>query len=207
MIKLNIYLALVVFFFTFSGESLAMRAGTVATVKSGDIVSIKNNVGLIRKVRLYGIDAPDSTQPYSERSRQMLKAMIGGKVVTYEVMEENSDGLTVALVYLNNISINGAMVKAGYAWVHPSCSEKLSSSWKGYQRIAQGKKSGLWQQANPIAPWQSRVLRKEAYAYTDKWQSGGAVSYERSPNIRDSMKKVVNKRRITRSSSRKQGST
>jgi endonuclease YncB( thermonuclease family) len=60
----------------------------------------------------------------------------------------------IAEVYCNNININKELVKNGLAWHF-----KKYSSDNDYAKLeiqARKLKVGLWQQSNPIAPWNWR---------------------------------------------------
>lgn len=187
------YIVLLIITLVTAGESLAMKVGTVSSIKSGDVIAVKNNSGLIQKIRLYGIDAPDSTQPFGDRSRQMLTAMTKGKIVTFKVVGKNPDGSLVASVFWDNLSINGAMVKAGYAWVSPTCEGEKCDGWNDYQKYARQEKRGLWQEADPVSPWKWREHYKEAYEYAGRWQkaSEATVAYSKRSGKRKCRRKVT----------------
>lgn len=54
--------------------------GKIVRVLDGDTVEIlAGNVAT--RVRLNGIDAPEKAQPFGQRSRQALTAIVGGKTV------------------------------------------------------------------------------------------------------------------------------
>ena len=56
-------------------------AGKVSEVADGATVTVTDNAGMRRKVRLAAIDAPEVRQAYGRESRQHLSAMVLGKAV------------------------------------------------------------------------------------------------------------------------------
>lgn len=203
----KVHLALLFICLAVPQVSMAMKAGVVTTVRSGDMVFVKHNNGVVSKVRLYGVEAPAPAQPFSENSRRMLGAMVGGKNVIYQVRDTNKDGTVNALLYLDNLSINAAMVKAGYVWVKPECTEELRGSLDGYQNFAQDKKRGLWQQQDPVAPWDWREENKDVYAYTAKWQAVQPYAPRKRYSGRSSKRIKMAKRSLRGTSPARRGST
>lgn len=109
-------------------------------------------------IRLYGVDAPESGQPYGDDAEQWLRDQISDKSLNIERIEEGYYGRTIAIVKINGKNINGALVKNGLAWVSDRyCDrEKLCNRWRKYQQQARNGDVGLWSQPNPVAPWDYR---------------------------------------------------
>ena len=109
-------------------------------------------------IRLYGVDAPESDQPYGDEAEQWLQDQIGGKTVSIEKIEEGYYGRTIAIVKRNDKNINGALVKNGLGWVSDSyCDrEELCDRWRDYQQEARENDIGLWNQEDPVPPWEFR---------------------------------------------------
>ena len=55
--------------------------GRVVGITDGDTVRVMRD-GVAVKIRLHGIDAPESRQAFGSRSKQFLSAAIAGKTVT-----------------------------------------------------------------------------------------------------------------------------
>lgn len=127
----------------------------VVKVSDGDTIMILQGKQQI-KVRLYGIDAPEKKQPYGEKSRKFLANLIAGQIV--EVKEKGKDKYkrVLGIVYHNEQDINAQMVSNGYAWAF----EKYSKRYMSQQSRAKFLKLGLWQQSDPVAPWDFRKIKK-----------------------------------------------
>ncbi|MBS3771801.1 MAG: thermonuclease family protein [Bacteroidales bacterium] len=109
-------------------------------------------------IRLYGIDAPESGQPYGNEAENWLRNQIGDEAVDIEKVEEGYYGRTIAIVELNGTNINGALVKNGLAWVSDRYCDRdsICDRWRNYQQQARGNDVGLWGQPNPTPPWEFR---------------------------------------------------
>ena len=73
--------------------------------------------GTATRVRLNGIDCPESRQPFGTRAEQLTSALAFGKTVTVEDKGADRYGRMIADVILpNGTSLNRELVKAGMAW-------------------------------------------------------------------------------------------
>lgn len=65
------------------------------------------------KVRLYGIDAPESKQAFGNRAKEELSGLVFGRVVDVQVKQKDRYGRTVGLVTVNGVPVNQAWSAAG----------------------------------------------------------------------------------------------
>lgn len=128
-----------------------LPAETVARVTDGDTVVLTDG----RRIRLYGIDAPEMHQPQGTEARAFLARLVGGKEVSVTVRARDLYGRTVAELRMGNESVNEAMVRAGYAWWYRSLA-KREKALELAETQARMKRIGLWVDANPTAPWEWR---------------------------------------------------
>jgi endonuclease YncB( thermonuclease family) len=105
--------------------------GSVTAVSDGDTFKIGTIEGTRLKIRLYGIDAPETEkinrstgmiskqgQPYGEEAFGALKSKILGKKVRVDIIDIDRYKRMVGIVYLNDRNINLEMVKEGWAWAY-----------------------------------------------------------------------------------------
>lgn len=87
--------------------------GKVVGVADGDTVTVlsKNNEQI--RVRLYGIDAPESAQAFGARAKQALARMVFGKVVRVEEKDRDRYGRVVARLYVGSVDVNAELVRQG----------------------------------------------------------------------------------------------
>ena len=71
------------------------------------------------EVRLFGIDAPERYQPWSDRSRQALTELLHGQRLRLVPETEDRYGRVVATVLRvsDGLDVNAEMVRLGHAWV------------------------------------------------------------------------------------------
>ena len=130
-------------------------AGKVVTVISGDTLEV-NSSGETRKVRLESIDAPEDGQAYSKVAREFLSKLVLRKSVTVHARMYDWSGEKVSLghVVIGEADLSSKMIEAGLSW---SCNKPFSNSvLRALESEARSKKNGLWQESNPIPPWQFR---------------------------------------------------
>ncbi|MHA6248785.1 thermonuclease family protein [Pontibacter sp. CAU 1760] len=141
------------------------RAGDkVVGVKDGDTIELLRN-GETITVRLYGIDTPEKTQSYGQKAKQYTSDLVFGKQV--QLVPHNTDryGRTVGTIKLmDGRSLNEELVRDGYAWHYKAYSndKKLADLEADARRF----KRGLWQEANPVAPWEYRKNKRSKSSST-----------------------------------------
>ena len=136
-----------------------LRAATwqtrVESVIEGDTIGVTNPANLKVRVKLIGIDAPESNQPYADESRRALSdKILGEKVVLTFEPPRSKNAVIHARVAFGERWINLEMVKEGWAWAVPS--HAGNPELKEAQQIASKARVGLWQADAPVSPWEWR---------------------------------------------------
>ncbi len=126
--------------------------GRVVGVHDGDTLTLLTAEKKSVKVRLYGIDAPETKQAFGARAKEELSSLVFGKDVRVEVVDKDRYGRTVGRVAYGGASVNEAMVRRGFAWWYRDFA-KGDKVLEGAQAEAKAAKRGLWTEADPIAPW------------------------------------------------------
>lgn len=112
-------------------------------------------------IRFRGTDAPEKKQPYGIEARNYLKQLIGGRVVKVKVKNIDRYKRIVGYVYLDQININLKMIEAGYAWAYTEYLDRpYASAFYQAEKRARSAKRGLWQQPNPLPPWEWRASQR-----------------------------------------------
>lgn len=132
--------------------------GRVLSVADGDTLTVYTEKRERKKVRLYGVDAPEGKQAWGPEARDFVNDLVFLQEVELNVMETDQYGRAVALVKLADGRIlNEELVKNGHAWVYRRyCREAFCGNWIDMELAARAKKQGLWSQKNPVAPWNWR---------------------------------------------------
>ena len=136
-------------------ESLA---GRVVKVIDGDTLDILQGRQTVR-IRLNGIDSPETGQAYGKRAKQFALELAAQKLVKVEVFEKDRYGRSVGDVLLpDGRNLNREMVRAGYAWWYRKYSKDASLG--KLEEEARLARRGLWQDKVPMAPWEWRKLQR-----------------------------------------------
>jgi len=137
--------------------------GKVVGIADGDTITVLRDGRDQVKIRLYGIDAPESGQPFGKASKQNLSSMVYGESVQVEVMDTDRYGRTVARIFVEEEDVNGAQLRAGYAWLYRQyCKSWVCGEWVGLETEARSSQVGLWADKDPVPPWQWRRDKKGA---------------------------------------------
>ncbi len=129
--------------------------GSVIGVIDGDTISVLLN-NTPTRVRLNGIDCPESRQPFGTRAKQFTSTLAFGKTVTIEDKGADRYGRMIADVILpDGTSLNRELVKAGMAWWYR---KYAPSNWllKELESDARQARRGLWADSQPAPPWDWR---------------------------------------------------
>jgi len=130
----------------------------VVGVKDGDTFELLRDGKTTLTVRLLGVDTPEKNQAYGQRARQFASDLAFGKTV--KLIEHNKDryGRTVGTIILpDGRSLNEELVREGYAWHYKAYSKDKTLA--NLEADARRFKRGLWQDPNPVAPWDFRKQR------------------------------------------------
>jgi endonuclease YncB( thermonuclease family) len=133
--------------------------GRVVRVSDGDSFTLLNENNEQIRVRLHGIDAPETRQPFSEKSREALANMIAGQMVFLDVQNTDRFGRTIAKVSTNSIADVGLeLLKTGLAWHYAHFDN--TRAYMQAEENARRMRLGLWADDNPINPYDFRRAQR-----------------------------------------------
>jgi endonuclease YncB( thermonuclease family) len=116
------------------------------------------------KITLYGIDAPEVQQAFGQQAKKFTAEMIAGKDVEIEKIVENTADQAAAIVRLGGKNLNEELIRSGYAWVDVgSCDRPFCQQWLAFEEEAKRDHRGLWQDKNPVPPWEWRKNAPKNY--------------------------------------------
>src|ERR1044071_2985986 len=131
--------------------------GKVIEVNSGDVITIFNLNRPVR-VKLLGVAAPELNQAFGDVARKHLSDLVFDKAVVVDYSGIAADQSLTGRVLLNDADIGAQMIRDGAAWFDPNNMDRLSATdrevYQQSEEAARSEKRGLWQQANPTAPWE-----------------------------------------------------
>ncbi|WP_024930797.1 thermonuclease family protein [Methylophilus sp. OH31] len=138
----------------------AHAAPVLVNVIDGDTVIIRDNT-LTYHLRLLDIDAPERQQAFGIQSRRNLKQLCEHTSIAVQLQGRDLYGRTLGHLYCNNTDASQSQIALGMAWFNARYSKRLELDT--LQRQAQQQGLGLWQDAQPIPPWQWRKLYGQYY--------------------------------------------
>jgi endonuclease YncB( thermonuclease family) len=127
--------------------------GKVVGVTDGDTVTVLDRKTQY-KIRLEGIDAPESHQAYGSKSREALAHKVFQKNVRVEWRQRDKYDRTLGHIFIDDRWVNKDMVKEGWAWHYRQYSK--SDVLADAESEARTAKAGLWADSSPVAPWDFR---------------------------------------------------
>lgn len=144
----------------------AVVEGVVVKITDGDTVTVLDGSKTQFKVRLAGIDAPESKQDFGQRSRQHLASLVFQKQVRVEWTKRDRYGRIVGKIVVDRQDINVRLVQAGLAWHYKAYAKEQTPGdamlYAEAENRARDKRVGLWADPQPVAPWEWRRARKGA---------------------------------------------
>ena len=133
--------------------SLPAEAATVSgkpVVIDGDTLEISG-----RRLRLFGIDAPEHGQPFASRARESLSDLAHGRDADVDERGRDTYGRVLGRVRVAGVDVNAEQVRRGYAWVFRRYTR--DPVLLALEDDARAARRGLWRDAAPVAPWTWRV--------------------------------------------------
>ena len=138
----------------FSGSQTL--TGRVVRIADGDTVTLLDSTNTQHRIRLEGIDAPESNQAFGAQSKTSLSDMIFDKDVTVIYQKTDQYGRLVGKIILDGSDVNLEQIKAGMAWHYKEYQQEQTLEDRDlYARAedeARAARRGLWQDPDPIEP-------------------------------------------------------
>jgi endonuclease YncB( thermonuclease family) len=140
--------------------------GRVIRIADGDTVTVLDAAIIQHRIRLQGIDAPESHQAFGTQSKRTLSDMIFDKEVTADCDKTDQYGRLVCKILLAGKDINLEQIKAGMAWHYKEYEREQSPEDRElYARAedeARAARRGLWRDPNPTEPSEFRKDERRA---------------------------------------------
>jgi endonuclease YncB( thermonuclease family) len=134
--------------------------GRVVGVADGDTITVLDADNTQHKVRLSGIDAPEKAQAYGQRSKQSLSGLVFGKSVVVETTKRDRYGREVGKVLADGLDVNLEQVNRGLAWHYKAYQREQPpadrTTYSEAEQAAREARTGLWQDPEPVPPWEFR---------------------------------------------------
>jgi endonuclease YncB( thermonuclease family) len=143
--------------------------GYVVGVADGDTITVLDVDRQQHKIRLSGIDAPERTQPFGDKSKTNLSRLVFNKDVRVEWKKRDRYQRIVGKVMVESpdcrncgqtLDAGLAQITTGMAWWYRDYAKEQSEEDRGrYEHAefeAKIRRAGLWNDKNPVPPWEWR---------------------------------------------------
>lgn len=131
--------------------------GRVVGISDGDTVTVLDAFNIQWKIRLMGIDAPEKSQPFGQKSKQHLSDLVFDKPVTVEYSKKDRYGRTIGKILVDGVDANLQQIKAGFAWHYRKYQKEQNPNdralYAAAEEAARVGQIGLWADPEPMPPW------------------------------------------------------
>lgn len=134
--------------------------GRVVKIANGDTLTVLDASQIQYKVRLAWIDAPESNQPFGQRSKEALIALVARQSVEVDWHKRDRYGRVVGIIIAGGKDVNLAQVRTGMAWWYRKHRDEQSQVdqvlYVAAELGAKGNMRGFWRVSNLTAAWDFR---------------------------------------------------
>ncbi len=149
--------------------------GKVVAVADGDTITVLRGKDQI-KIRLAGIDAPEKAQAFGNVAKKQMSDMVFDKEVRVDDRKKDKYGRTIGRVWVassecqesdcpKTLDAGMALLTLGLAWHYKNYEkeqpEEEREQYSFAETEARGNKVGLWNDAEPLPPWEWRRTAKQ----------------------------------------------
>lgn len=141
-------------------------SGKVISIIDGDTYDLLIGGQLSVRIRMEGIDAPERAMPFYNVSKDYLGELCFGKIVEVEITKKDGYNRYLAFTYLGDgTELSHEMVRSGLAWHFREFNSDEDLS--GLENEARNMRKGIWQQKDPLPPWEVRALNRKGIPTRD----------------------------------------
>lgn len=139
-------------------------SGSVIKNHDGDTITLRTDERGVINVRLSGADTPETGQAYWRVARAALHRLIADKPVTVRCYKQDWRKREVCHATVDGADPALELVKQGLAWYAFMFADELTPAMRIEYEVAEAQarqqRIGIWQEPEPMPPWDCRKLRK-----------------------------------------------
>lgn len=142
-------------------------SGIVFSIVDGDTYDLLIDDNKKIRIRMEGIDAPETGMPFFHVSKNYLGKLSFNKKVKVHVTKLENKRF-IGFSYLDDgTELSHEMIKAGLAWHFKNYNTDTDLS--DLEIGARNGKVGLWKDNNPMPPWENRRLHRQGISTKDMY--------------------------------------
>jgi len=159
----------------FITEPTNLQKVEVQRIIDGDTLELASG----QKVRLLGINSPESQMPGSQKATNTLKEMLDEKEVYIEKIGVDKYGRILAYLFASKENINLKQLKTGNAHLYYYDKDKYYSIMLQAEETAREKQIGIWSKSN-----YSNCVKLIELDYYDKGEDNETLKIENNCNTK-----------------------
>jgi micrococcal nuclease len=150
-------LTTLVIFMASASQAAPIRTvtATITKITDGDTVQAITPEGTKLKVRLYGIDAPETPkgkipgEPFGNDARSYLATLVGQQTVRVEIRDIDRYRRMVAILWLGERNVNQEMIASGMAEAYGEyLKQPYRTPFLQAEQEAKAQGKGIWSQGS-----------------------------------------------------------
>lgn len=138
-------------------------------VIDGDTLEVITPNGQSERVRLFGIDAPESKQSHGAYSTQKLEECVNNTNISIEWKERDFYKRVIGKVVADGQDCNLNQLQQGAAWHYKSYQKNQIEydrlAYSNAEVTARTESRGLWAKLDVVAPWDYRKRLNKNYEF------------------------------------------
>jgi endonuclease YncB( thermonuclease family) len=135
--------------------------GKVVSVADGDTLTILDSSNTKHRIRIDGIDAPETGQAFGQRSKDSLSELAYWRRGKARCSKRDRYGRQVCKVTVSGVDVGLEQIRRGMAWHFKryAYQQTLSdgAAYSTAESTAKSSGSGLWRDRAPMPPWEWRA--------------------------------------------------
>ncbi len=131
--------------------------GKIVRVADGDTVTLLDNNGKKRKIRLDGIDCPEIGQEHGDEAREYVEKLTMNKYASVAIIGIDQYDRILGVLYIDDMNVNENLLTTGLAWVYKY---NKNTAYHALEKKAREKKINIWSNPNSIDPHTWRKTEK-----------------------------------------------
>ncbi len=138
--------------------------GNAVTWFDGDTITVRQNSGKYLRVRLSGIDSPETRQTHGIECKALIKSVTERRKLELDILGKDIYKRSLARIYVRSNSteepdigdLSLFMIQHGCGWEYGSALD-VKDDYQDAEQIARAAHVGLWFESNPMPPVQFRT--------------------------------------------------
>jgi micrococcal nuclease len=137
----------------------SFRALVVAVPAANVLKLTRVDAGTTEMIRIYGIESPRSGQPFSKEAKDFTESLAGDQIVIVDIVERSRRGATANITLSDGTRLGASILKNGWGWRY-NVQAPDDDFYQALERQARVRRIGLWQDRNPVPPWEWRPYHR-----------------------------------------------